>query len=104
MSCDPFDNIDDALFHDFGSEEVLEEPLDTTDPFERRKTKHFVLRIKPLAMKRQWRGMSIRSKNNYDKAQHIESLLYLIPLYEGDVVKPCLPPTHNVEEPICLND
>jgi hypothetical protein len=64
MSCDPFEDLDDTLFHDFGSEEVLEEPLDATDPFERRKTKHYVLRIKPLAMKRRWRGMSIKRKKN----------------------------------------
>jgi hypothetical protein len=30
MSCDPFEDLDDTLFHDFGSEEVLEEPLDAT--------------------------------------------------------------------------
>jgi hypothetical protein len=34
MSCDPFEDLDDTLFHDFGSEEVLEEPLDATDLFE----------------------------------------------------------------------
>jgi hypothetical protein len=37
MSHDPFEELDDALFHDCGSEEVLEDPLDTTDPFEKRK-------------------------------------------------------------------
>jgi hypothetical protein len=37
MSCDPFEDLDDTLFHDFGSEEVLEETLDATDPFEKRK-------------------------------------------------------------------
>jgi hypothetical protein len=52
MSCDPFEDLDDTLFHDFGSEEVLEDPLDVTGPFEEKKTKHFVLRIKPLVMKR----------------------------------------------------
>jgi hypothetical protein len=34
MSCDPFEDLDDTLFHDFGSEEVLEEPLDVTDPLD----------------------------------------------------------------------
>jgi hypothetical protein len=39
MSCDPFEDINDTLFHDFGSEEVLEDPLDATDPFERKENK-----------------------------------------------------------------
>jgi hypothetical protein len=52
MSCNPFEDLDDTSFHDFGSEEVLEDPLDATDLFERRKTKNFVLRIKPIVMKR----------------------------------------------------
>jgi len=30
MSCNPFQDLYDTLFHDFGSEEVLEEPLDVT--------------------------------------------------------------------------
>jgi hypothetical protein len=62
MSCDPFEDLDDTLFHDFGSEEVLEEPLDMTDPFEKRKTKHFAVRIKPLVMKRRWRSMPMKRK------------------------------------------
>jgi hypothetical protein len=33
MSCNPFKDIDDTLFHDFGRKEVLEEPLDVTNPF-----------------------------------------------------------------------
>jgi hypothetical protein len=37
MSHNPLEKIDDVLFHDFGSEEVLEEPSDTIDPFEKRK-------------------------------------------------------------------
>jgi hypothetical protein len=37
MSHNPLEKLDDALFHDFGSEEVLEEPSDTIDPFEKRK-------------------------------------------------------------------
>jgi hypothetical protein len=52
MSCDPFKNIDDTLFHEFGSEKVLEEPLDAIDPFEKRKTSHSLLKIYPLVMKR----------------------------------------------------
>jgi hypothetical protein len=34
MSCDPFEDLDDTLFHDLGSEEVLEETLDMIDPLE----------------------------------------------------------------------
>ena len=48
--------------------------------------------------------MSIKIKKNYDKEQHIEAPLSLIPLDEGDVVQPCLRPTHNVEEVINLDD
>jgi hypothetical protein len=31
MSCNPFEDLDVTLFHDFGSEEELEDPLDVTD-------------------------------------------------------------------------
>jgi hypothetical protein len=34
MSCDPFEDLDDALFHDLEIEEVSEETLDMTDPLE----------------------------------------------------------------------
>jgi hypothetical protein len=44
----------------------------------------------------------IKIKKNYDKAQHIEAPLSLIPLDKGEVVQPCLPP--NVEEAISLDD
>jgi hypothetical protein len=37
---------------DFGSEVVLEEPLDATNLFEKGHTKHHALRIKPCVMKR----------------------------------------------------
>jgi hypothetical protein len=37
MSHNPFEELDDALSHDCGSEEVLKEPSDTTDPFEKGK-------------------------------------------------------------------
>jgi hypothetical protein len=46
--------------------------------------------------------LSINRKNNYDKAQHIEALVSLIQLDEGEVVQPCLPP--NAEEAINLDD
>jgi hypothetical protein len=36
MSCNPFEYLDDTLFHDFGNEEVLEEPLDATNISEKR--------------------------------------------------------------------
>jgi hypothetical protein len=52
MIHDPFEDIDDTSFHDFGSVEVLEDPLYVTIFFEERKTKHYVLRIKTPAMKR----------------------------------------------------
>jgi hypothetical protein len=52
MSCDHLKYLDDTLFHDFGSEEVLEETLDTIDPLEEKRTKHYSLRTKPLVMKR----------------------------------------------------
>ena len=61
MSCDPFEGLNDTLLHDFGSEEILEDPLDATDPLERRQTKHYILRIKPLVMKRRWRGIYVIS-------------------------------------------
>jgi hypothetical protein len=104
MSCDPFEDLTDTLFHDFGSEEVLEEPLDATDLFERRQTKHFVLRIKPLAMKRRWRGMYIKRKKNPDEVQHVETSLSFLLLDEDEVVQTCLPPAHEDEEMISLDD
>jgi hypothetical protein len=48
--------------------------------------------------------MSIRRKKNYDKSQHIEAPLSLLPLDEGKVVQTCSPPTHDVEEVISLDD
>jgi hypothetical protein len=104
MSCDPFEDLNDTLFHEFGSEEVLEEPLDETNPFKMRQTKHSVLRIKPLVMKRRQRGMYIKRKKNYDESQHVETSLSLLSLDEGEVVQPCFPPVHEIEESISLND
>jgi hypothetical protein len=104
MICDPFEDLDDALFHDFGSKEVLEEPLDATCPFEKRKTKHYVLRINPLAMKRIWRGMSIKRNKNFDESQRVETSLFFLPLDVGEVVHPCFPLAHEVEEENSLND
>ena len=102
MSCDPFEYLDDALFHNLENEEVPEEKLDMTYPLEENQANYYALRIKPLVMKRQWRGLSIKRKKNYDKAQHIEALLSLIPFDEGEVGRPCLP--LNVEKTISFND
>jgi hypothetical protein len=104
MSCDPFEDLDDTLFHILEGEEVSEETLDMKDPLEEKQAKNYALRIKPLMMKRGWRGLSIKRKKNYDEVQHIEALLYFIALDEGEVVQPCLPPAHDVEEAISLND
>ena len=108
MICDLFQYINDTLFHDFGSEEVLEEPLDVTNPFEKRQTKHFVLRIKPVMMKRRWRSMSINRKKSYDGMQHVEkprktSLSFLL-LDEVEIVQPYSTLVHEVEETNALND
>ena len=102
MSCDPFKYLDDALFHDLESKEVSEETLDMIDPLEENQEKNYKLRIKPLVMKRRWRGLSIKIKKNYDKEKHVKAQLSLITIDEGEVVQPCLPP--NVEEAINLDD
>jgi hypothetical protein len=104
MSCIPFEDLDDTLFHDFVNEEVLEDPLDATNYFEKRRTKRSVLRIKPLVLKRRWRGMPIKRKKNPEEAQHVETYLSLLLLDEGEVFEPCSPPAHKVEETRGLND
>jgi hypothetical protein len=55
-------------------------------------------------MKRRWRGMSIKRKKNSDESQHVETSLSFLPLDEGEVVHPCFPPVHEVEEANSLND
>jgi hypothetical protein len=102
MSCDPFKDL--TLFHNCGSEEVLEEPLDMTDPFEKRKTKHSALRIKPRVMKRRWKSMPMKRKKNLDEAQHVEASLSLLPPDEVEVVQSCSPPVQEVEEATSLSD
>jgi hypothetical protein len=52
ISDNPFEDLDDALFWDFGSEELLEEPLDAIDLSRKEHVKHSALRIKPCVMKR----------------------------------------------------
>ena len=98
MSCDPFEDLDDALFHDLESEELLKETLDMTDLLQEKQVKNYALRIKPLVMKRQWRVLSIKGKKNYDKAQHIEAPLSFLPLDEGEVTQTCSLLQHHVQE------
>jgi hypothetical protein len=64
ISDNPFEYINDTLFYEFGSEELLEEPLDATELSENGHMKHFSLRIKPCVMKRCWRSMPMKIKNN----------------------------------------
>jgi hypothetical protein len=45
MSCNPLEDLDDTLFHDLGSEEGLEEPLDATNPFWKTKTNNYALML-----------------------------------------------------------
>jgi hypothetical protein len=73
------------------------------DPLEEKRAKHYALRIKPLVMKRRWRGVPIRRKKNSNKAQHIEAPLYFLSHDEGEVVQPCSPLAHDVEEEINLD-
>jgi hypothetical protein len=42
-----------------------------TYPFKKGKTKHFAVRIKPRVMKRRWKSMPMKRKNNLDEAQHV---------------------------------
>ena len=78
MSRDPFEELDDALFHDSGSEEVLEEPSDTTYPFKKGQTKHFAVRIKPHVMMRRWKSVPMKRMKNCDKGKHNEAPLSLL--------------------------
>jgi hypothetical protein len=75
--------------------------LDATDPFERRQTKHSILRIKPLEMKTRWRG--IKGKKKVDESQRVETSLSLLLLDEGEVVQPCFLHADEVEEEISPN-
>jgi hypothetical protein len=58
-----------------------------TNILKENKAKNYALIIKPLVMKRRWRGLYIKRKKNYDKAQHVEALLSLIPFDEGEIVQ-----------------
>jgi hypothetical protein len=104
ISDNPFEYLDDTLLCDFRSEEVLEEPLDATNIFEKGHMKHSALRIKPRVMKRRWRNIPMKRKNNIDEAQHDEASFSLLLLNEHEVVQTCLPPAHEDEETISLDD
>jgi hypothetical protein len=104
ISDNPFEDIDDTLFHDFGSEEVLEEPLDETNLSGKRHMKHSELRIKPCVMKRRWRSMPMKRKKNLDEVKHDEASSSFLLLDEDEVIQTCLPPSHEDEETIILND
>jgi hypothetical protein len=87
ISDNPFENLDDALFCDFGSEELLEEPLDATNLFEKEHMKHSALKIKPCVIKRHWRSMPIKRKKNLDEAQNVEASFSLLLLDEDEAFK-----------------
>jgi hypothetical protein len=46
----------------------------------------------------------MKRKNNLDEAQNVEASFYFLLLDEDDVVQTCLPPAHEDEEMISLND
>ena len=50
----------------------------------------------------------MKRNENVDEVWHVEkpheTSLSFLPLDEGEVVQPCLPPAHEVEEVISLND
>jgi hypothetical protein len=48
-------------------------------------------------------GVSIRRNKNYDKYEHLEAPLSLIPLDEDEVFQPCFPSACNVEEAMSLD-
>jgi len=104
MICNHFEDLDDTLFHNYRNEEVLEETLDATDLSEKGHMKHSALRIKPRVMKRHWRSMPMKRKKNLDEAQHVEASFSLLLLDEDEVIQTCLPPAHEDEENISLDD
>jgi hypothetical protein len=104
ISDNHFEYLDDALFCNFGSEKLLEEPLDATYLSRKKHMKHSALRIKPRVMKRQWRSMPIERKTILDEAQHVEASFYFLFLDEDEVIQTCLPPAHEDEETISLDD
>jgi hypothetical protein len=55
-------------------------------------------------MKRRWRSIPMKRKNNIDEAQHVEASFSLLLPDEDEVIQNCLPPAHEDEETISLND
>jgi hypothetical protein len=104
ISDNHFEDLDDALFCDFGSEELLEKPLDGTNLSKKGHMKHYALRIKPRVMKRRWRSMPMKRKMNLDEAQHVEASFSLFLLDEDEVIQTCIPHAHEDEETISLDD
>jgi hypothetical protein len=82
---------------------VLEEPLDATYLSEKGNTKHSALRMKPHVMKRRWRRIPMKRKNNLYEAQDDEASFYFLLLDEYEVLQTCLP-AHEDEETISLDD
>jgi hypothetical protein len=50
----------------------------------------------------------MKGKRNSDEVQHVDkpcdTSLYFLPLNESEMVHPCSPPTHEVEETTSIND
>jgi hypothetical protein len=44
-----------------------------TKHFEKSQTKHFAVRIKPRVIKRQWKSVPMKRKNNPNEVQHVEA-------------------------------
>jgi hypothetical protein len=83
------------------------------DPFRKSDMRRSALRIKPLVMKRCWRGMymkkdDMKKNKNSNEFQHVENLdetlMPILPLDEDEVVHPSFPPAHKYEEAISLDD
>jgi hypothetical protein len=66
--------------------------------------KHSTLRIKPRVMKRQWKSMPMKRKNNIYEVQHVEASFSLLPLNVVEVFQLCSHHVHEVEEATSLND
>jgi hypothetical protein len=60
--------------------------------------------MNPLVMKRKWRGMLIKGKNNYDESQHVDTSLSFLPLDVGDIVHHFFLHMHEFEDPNSLTN
>jgi hypothetical protein len=78
------------------------------EPPRNNQMKHSTLRIKPLVMKRSWRGMCMKKNKNFDEVRHVKNLdetsVPVLPLDEDEVVQPCFPLAHEDEDVISPND